>query len=400
MKKLILTLFLLPFLSCSQTVTTYSELELLPLKESTSIQKIEMSVGESAQVEGKVQFSNGKLTNDVIWTSENESIATVNSEGVIKAIKSGQVNILLSAKLEPTKITKIEINVKDIIEKPVTLSSEEAIKLSKEDQDFLGKTNQQLNKEHEIEKNKKPYTITFLSLNIYDNNNEFIKDVDVSARSLTSEISWNYSKKAENGNILIEDVPNECLIEITVSKEKYNTKKRLIISKGEPKNRNNPTIINFGGTNQIDKFYSLQSEPQIQKISFNSQNIFYVPKDNNIDYFSPPKLDDTYFPVRNSLNKISVTFSEIVNKTYFEESCEIISAQNSIILRKDKGIYFTWDRYNTSVNIATNLKTKGNYRLQFKKGFTDLENNQSVIGRYIGFNNQESFADYINFKID
>lgn len=273
--------------------------------------------------------------------------------------------------------------------------------MNKEDQDYLNKISEELQKK-QIEDNKKPYPVTFMMLNIYDNNNDLVKDINISAKSLTKDISWNISKISDTGSILIEDVPNECLIEINIVKDKWNTKKRLVITKGQARTKNNPIIVNFGGND--DKFYSFQYEPEITKVSFNSKEIIGLNYDNNIDYLNSPDVNEVSVKVKSPLTKISISFNKAVNKKSVEDNIEIISQRDSNgnfnILTKNNGLYFSWDRFDSNLDITTNISANNLYRLQFKVPFVDIDGNQSKQGRYISFPNQEIYNDYINFLLE
>lgn len=401
MKNIFLLICSLIILSCQQTVTSYSELEIVPQKESNQNQKIVIEVGEKVQVEGKVQFTDGKITNDVVWKSENDKIATVDSQGFIEGISAGKVNILLSSREEPKQSTSLEIIVKPIKEKEIEIANDNLV-LNKEDQDYLNKINQELQKK-QLENNKKSYDTTFMLINVYDNNNDLVKDININAKSLIKEISWNFNKKSETGSLLIEDVPNECLIEIYITKEKWNTKKRLIITKGQVKSKNNPLIINFGKEN--DLFYSFQYEPEISKVTFNFKEIAGLIYDNNIDYINPPDISEKYIKVKAPLSKITLSFNKAVNKKSVEDNIEIISQRDSkgnfTKFTKDNGLVFTWDRFDTNLDISLNSSLSNIlYRLQIKNPYSDIEGNQSKQGRYISFANQEIYNDYINFLIE
>ncbi|MFN8577490.1 MAG: Ig-like domain-containing protein [Candidatus Sericytochromatia bacterium] len=376
-------------------------MEIVPQKESNQNQKIVIEVGEKVQVEGKVQFTDGKITNDVVWKSENDKIATVDSQGFIEGISAGKVNILLSSREEPKQSTSLEIIVKPIKEKEIEIANDNLV-LNKEDQDYLNKINQELQKK-QLENNKKSYDTTFMLINVYDNNNDLVKDININAKSLIKEISWNFNKKSETGSLLIEDVPNECLIDIYITKEKWNTKKRLIITKGQVKSKNNPLIINFGKEN--DLFYSFQYEPEISKVTFNSKEIAGLIYDNNIDYINPPDISEKYIKVKAPLSKITLSFNKAVNKKSVEDNIEIISQRDSkgnfTKFTKDNGLVFTWDRFDTNLDISLNSSLSNIlYRLQIKNPYSDIEGNQSKQGRYISFANQEIYNDYINFLIE
>lgn len=408
MKKLVITLLLSSLiLSCTQNVISYSELEIIPQKSSKENQKIEIEVGETVQVEGKVAFSDGKSTTDVIWKSENEKIAKVDSQGKIEGITPGKVNITLAAKQDPNSYTQLELIVNPLKEKNVEVSNDDNIKLSKEDQDYLDKVQSEINKTNQTtqeEKAQKPYPVTFLNVNIYDNNGDLVKNVNLNASSLTTGLSWSYSKKLDNGFVLLEDVPNESLIQLSVSKDNWISRKKLVITKGEPRTKPNPIIVNFGGTEQ-DKFYSLQNQPEISKVLINSQEIS-ISTNQAEDFLSAEQSLSSPIKFKEPLRTISLYFNESIDKSSIEDNFEIISqkAQNGNFLtfNKTNSLSFNWDSNSQKVDINTNIvpTQKTNYRLYFKNSFKDLEGNYSIQGKYISFPNQEVFSDYIDITLD
>ncbi len=59
---------------------------------------------------------------EVTWSSSDETVATVDGEGLVTAVSNGTVTITVTSKLDPTVSDSIEIEVKETVEITVTLS--------------------------------------------------------------------------------------------------------------------------------------------------------------------------------------------------------------------------------------------------------------------------------------
>ena len=91
------------------------------VKESVNVQKIKLTpvktnidIGSSTQVSAVIEPANA-TNRDLVWTSSDTKIATVNKNGVVKGLKSGTVTI--TAKTKDGKVvasTTITVNKKEI----------------------------------------------------------------------------------------------------------------------------------------------------------------------------------------------------------------------------------------------------------------------------------------------
>ena len=59
---------------------------------SLSKSTLELTVGEEFTLEAAIMPDNA-TNKELTWTSDNEAVATVSAEGVVKAIKAGTANI-------------------------------------------------------------------------------------------------------------------------------------------------------------------------------------------------------------------------------------------------------------------------------------------------------------------
>lgn len=91
---------------------------------------------------------------------------------------------------------------------------------------------------------------------IYDTENNFLNEANVSAKVINTNIKWENQTKTEiNGSFIFKDAPTGVMIEITVNKFGYKTKKRVEIIKTGIVCYN---IYNFGGNDYPDdKKYAL-----------------------------------------------------------------------------------------------------------------------------------------------
>ena len=67
--------------------------------------------GETINLSATVALTDGNTNNDVIWSSSDDTIAKVDSKGIITAIKAGNVTITAKAKNDPTKITTATVTI-------------------------------------------------------------------------------------------------------------------------------------------------------------------------------------------------------------------------------------------------------------------------------------------------
>ena len=59
---------------------------------SLSKSTLELTVGDQASLDATISPDNA-TNKEITWTSDNEAVATVSAEGVVKAIKAGMANI-------------------------------------------------------------------------------------------------------------------------------------------------------------------------------------------------------------------------------------------------------------------------------------------------------------------
>ena len=67
--------------------------------------------GETITLSAMVTLTDSKTNNDVIWESSDESIARVDSNGVITAVKAGNVTITAEAKTDSSKNTSATVTI-------------------------------------------------------------------------------------------------------------------------------------------------------------------------------------------------------------------------------------------------------------------------------------------------
>lgn len=72
-----------------------------------------MSINESHILTAKVLYSNNTMDEDILWISSNDSIATVDQNGIVTALNNGNVTIIAQAsKNNTTEIAECTITIK------------------------------------------------------------------------------------------------------------------------------------------------------------------------------------------------------------------------------------------------------------------------------------------------
>ena len=120
---------------CTSTSNPPSSLQGFEI--TTQNQTHELMAGDTLALNVKVYPENG--SSDVIWTSSDETIATVNEEGIVTGIKAGRVEITCTSKNDSSITQSIKLIVKakpyvEILPESITLTSKDNVTSIMEDE--------------------------------------------------------------------------------------------------------------------------------------------------------------------------------------------------------------------------------------------------------------------------
>lgn len=78
-----------------------------------NVNSLTLNMNESHSLTATVLYSNNSMSNDVLWSSSNESIATVDQNGLVTALATGNTTIIAQAsKNNTTEISECTLTVK------------------------------------------------------------------------------------------------------------------------------------------------------------------------------------------------------------------------------------------------------------------------------------------------
>ncbi|MFN4150614.1 MAG: hypothetical protein ACK4IX_06700 [Candidatus Sericytochromatia bacterium] len=366
---------------------------------------VEVEKGDLFKLTGSIEFSNGEVTTDVIWESLTPNIVKVEDDGKIKALEVGDGQLKITAKKDPTKNSLIKVKVLPFkeIETKITDGSEKLNELfSNELKDFKLPENK-INTPTDATKTPSPtpkptinYIPVLLEGRVYDSLGNPVTDAKVSIRNLDK--NFNYTDKnilTVDGLYSFKDIPFETLLEITVTKEGWTTRKRVEVIKNKEVN-----TINFGEGSE-ESYYAIENAPEIINLTLNQKKVNYIYKENFSLNEEPLENESTYNKITNNNYRIEFnsTFSESIDIDSFEDSVEIICLEGEKLSKNNK-LSFNWSNESKNVlfygYLNTN-KTKNVCKLQFNNSFKDKEGNYSINGRFINFA-PNILGDYVYFS--
>lgn len=70
-----------------------------------------LKAGERGQVRGSVEASDGQVSGNVLYASSDLSIATVDADGAVQALKEGRATISISAVADPQAVALVQLRV-------------------------------------------------------------------------------------------------------------------------------------------------------------------------------------------------------------------------------------------------------------------------------------------------
>lgn len=79
---------------------------------SLSSKNLSMNVDKTIKIDGTVKYSNGSSNSNIIWSSSDDSIATIDNTGNIKPLSAGTITITAQAKDDSTKKDTAQVNIK------------------------------------------------------------------------------------------------------------------------------------------------------------------------------------------------------------------------------------------------------------------------------------------------
>ncbi len=393
-------LFFFLFLFACNNNITYSELELSQIKKADeSGEQVEMEPGDTIQIVGKVEFSDGTSTTDVVWSSADNSVAKVDDKGRITAISPGNAEITVAAKSDPKQKSSVKIKVIPAKERKVGINVGTEGKLSKKELEEYNNSGKPANKNtgttntNSVQTN---YTKASLSGAVFDLHGNMVENVQVKASSLDKVIRWSSTQNSVNGSFAFKDAPLGVILEIIATKSGWTERKKTEVLKS------NNTEINF------QEALAIQNEPEISEISFNSQKI--SGPGANIEFFDqsqPPEIISFTGVNLGKVNnvQIALVFSESMNKETVEKNLQLVSQKlstgNSVTINPVSG--FSWSNNDTKLSFPVNLQLDGVkriiYRLQFKNNFADKDGLISLKDKSFAFINSARFSDYVAFSV-
>lgn len=401
------SLLLLPnifVVSCQQSIN-YSEIEIKRDKKASD-PIVEVEKGDLFKLNGSIEFSNGEVTTDVIWESLTPNIVKIEDDGKIKALEVGDGQLKITAKKDPTKNSLIKIKVLPFkeIETKITDGSEKLNELfGKELKDFkLPENNTSLIKPSTSPTPNPKQTINYIPVllegRVYDSLGNPVTNAKVNIKSLDK--SFNYTDKnilTVDGLYSFKDVPFETLLEITVTKENWTTRKRVEVIKNKEVN-----TINFGESSK-ESYYAIENAPEIIDLTLNQKKVNYIYKDNFSLNDEPQDNEITPNKISSNTSKFefNTRFSEEIDTESFEDSVEVICLEGERFSKNNK-LYFSSSTSTYSQNISfygylKSNKTTNVCKLQFNNKFKDKEGNYSLDGRLINFA-PNILGDYIYFS--
>ena len=93
------------------------------LSVDVSNSKLNLRVGGIQTLSSIVKYSNNTSDNDVTWSSNDESLVTIDSSGYLKALKVGTAIITSTSKKDNTKNSIIEVKIQPELQKDVKVTS-------------------------------------------------------------------------------------------------------------------------------------------------------------------------------------------------------------------------------------------------------------------------------------
>jgi hypothetical protein len=376
------------------------------IRTATSVtlseKKLELLIGEKAQILAQVELDNGKITNRAAWKSSNPEIAKVSTKGEIYALSLGAVDITATSRVDNNLSAIIKITVLENPNKKTHVDPNTPTKPVNPVKDNI--TN--------IPAEKK----AVLQGNVYDLSWDPVPGATVTAKAIENN-TLNWETETQKTNVegfYYFNVPIATKVEITVNKDGWTSSTRTTVIKPEIDDEV-VNIVKFGGPRPENNLFGIQDQPVITDVLFNNAKVPGPgPEITNFVAATPPGIDDSagISIVNSETPEIKIIFSEPVKKEDVEKSFQIISqnfasqGDKSFLIDKDTpGVSFTWEEKDNKVTIKLNkpftlndIKEEAKYRLQFVSTFHDLRKVAGVKGKYIRFA-PDLTTDYVVFSV-
>lgn len=373
MKKNILLLSICTLIALSGCNNTSSSSSTASSNSSTSINEIILGVeiaGPKSCMVGKtirlIADVLGSENDDVTWTSNNENIATINKEGILKGISEGEVEIKATSKKDETKFATTTISI--------TLPKATEINIEVEENESI--TYNAQTKTYSI-----PLGQTFYINSIFEN----VKVPDVSY-SITYP-----SGTSEDTTVKLEMIENTTRAKVIA----YAAMEGLIITATGKYNdlatgnlidsvKINIIDINNNDYLNIKETINSFKEKEITSLLKSNINRTKEVTTNNETYKEVHEIEHNSFTNASYVNK---TISSFTNNTLNEENEYYYYQGYNTINMKDNYYCFEYDENNYIKNIYAPANNKENISLMFDVNTNITYGHYSLLNDILGDSN-------------
>ena len=84
----------------------------VPIRLTVSTDSMVLGAGKMEQAQGSVTYNDGTKDTNIMWSSSDSTIVTVNNDGKIQGLRSGVATIQAKAASDPAKFANITVTVK------------------------------------------------------------------------------------------------------------------------------------------------------------------------------------------------------------------------------------------------------------------------------------------------
>jgi len=210
-----------------QSVKLFFNIPEVPIADSTSnLSPIYIQLNVPYPLKGKITFTDNSSTENIGWSSSDQTTLSVDTNGTAKGLKEGEAEIIVSQKNSQKELFRAKAFVlKPCRGEPSSLCTEKVAVIGK----------------------------------VYDSNNNLLDGVRVTAKSEDQNEPFN-DEQFINKEFAFKYPIGGVTLELTASKEGYITQKRTVRLKSNIGNYNIVNVYNFGGSDSVDKPFALQKQ--------------------------------------------------------------------------------------------------------------------------------------------
>ncbi|MFN8672507.1 MAG: Ig-like domain-containing protein [Candidatus Sericytochromatia bacterium] len=349
----------------------------------------------------EVEYKNGDKTEQVIWeTNENDFIEVFN--GVIKGKKYGSVDINIRT------VDNVSQNV--IFTANFLKNLDTGILDSCYNSSILPKY---LNYDYKLrcvydkiirDPDNGIYPTTFNG-KVYDTAGVPVDGATVTAKSVDPTIKWvGEAQQTQSGSYIFRNAP-VTTIEISVKKDGWTTRTRIVNTRSSLPNYLNTNVFEFGngpaGTDP-NNLYAIQDEPEVTSLKINGK--IATDSDTGSTSVPNPRIPETVpganlTGISSDSLTIEMTFSEPVRRDDVENYFKVLSTKtfdtrksSFTIDRNLSAVSFVWSADDTAVTVKTSKPILANkngeearYMVDFTQAFRDKTDKPSKEKRTFRF---------------